>query len=99
MDRDNNMIDQIICGDCLDVMPDISKISEMIYNTYHNVYKIKWRKIMDSEVQECEKFHCKIHLKSKPAQILEDEDVFYDKFFNNISEDKQDLFVITYKVS
>jgi len=81
------------------ILQFIPTIIAIIHNVYRGVERIIFSQLEDPELPECEKLQIEIHLRSEPDHILDDEERFYDKFFSSIPEDKQDLFVVTYRVS
>lgn len=81
------------------ILQFVPRIHAIIHKVYRGVEDIIFNSYEDPELPECVKLHVQVHLKSKPECVLDDEDRFYDQFFNIIPEEKQDLFVITYRVS
>lgn len=81
------------------LLPYIPLIRDMIHDTYRGVNYIKLERVHDPEAPEYEELCFEIHLTSEPDQVLDDEDAFYDAFFSKIPQDKQESFVLIYRVS
>lgn len=80
------------------LLPYIELLDRMIRGIYHNVRDIKHRILVLPSSSKNERLRFEIHLSGKPAQILADERKFHEIFFEQIPEEKQDFFSVTYRV-
>lgn len=76
----------------------IGPLNDKIHEIYHNVIQIKHRILVLPDTPEREVVRFEIHLSGAPAQILADEKEFRLFFFEQVPEDKQDFFSLTYSV-
>lgn len=85
---------------CLEnnLLPYIKQVHDTIYETYRSVSFVEPKLIEDPETPNYKKICFEIHLTGKPVQILEDEEKFYILFLEEVPEEKQHFFTITYRV-
>ena len=78
---------------------NVKILDKRIYEIYKQVQYIKHRILVDTEIPNCERIRFEIHLASESSQILSDEKRFYEVFFKEIPEEKQDFFSFTYRLT
>ncbi len=76
----------------------IDPLNDKIHEIYHDVIEIRHRVLVLPDMPEREIVRFEIHLSGAPAQILADEKDFRSAFFEQVPEDKQDFFSLTYSV-
>ncbi len=76
----------------------IDPLDDKIHEIYHDVIEIRHRVLALPDTPEREVVRFEIHLSGTPTQILADEKEFRSVFFEQVPEDKQDFFSLTYSV-
>ena len=80
------------------LLPYIQRVDDEIIRVYKNVIAIKHRVLDYGDIPKEERLRFEIHLTGEPEEILKDEKKFHTFLFNQIPEEKQHFFSLTYRI-
>jgi hypothetical protein len=70
-----------------------------IRELYHDVKEIRHKILPLPDPSFPERLRFEIHLSGEPKQILSEEKLFHQAFFDIVPEEKQEFFSFTYRIA